>query len=279
LIVFLLVVAFISFNKFGRSAERTAEVMGTTLRVKVLGEDAEPLVKEAISEIKRLDKLFSRFDKNSEIGLINSMAGKTSVQISSDTFNIIEMSVKANRLSRGAFDITLGHPGDLILDKSMRKVCLRKDGEKLDLGGIGKGYAVESARRLLLKQGVKSAIIDMHSSIAVIGNNWRIGIQDPQNNEKILGVIALNEGDALATSGSYEQPGHIIDPRTGKPADKCLSVTVVGKDAGFADALSTAVFVLGPVDGMRLVSSLKDVKVLIVDKKGIIYDNFGFKLR
>jgi len=279
LIIFLLAIAFISFNKFTRSAERTAEVMGTTLRVKILDEDAEPFVKEAISEIKRLDKLFSRFDEGSEVSRINSAAGKAPVRVSSDTYKVIEMAVKVSRLSRGAFDIALGHSQDLKLDKSSSRVYLREAGEKVDLGGIGKGYAVESARWLLLKQGVKSAIIDMHSSIAVIGNNWRIGIQDPRNQGKILGVVILNDGDALSTSAQYEQPGHILDPRTGKAADKCLSVTVVARDAGLADALSTAVFVLGPADGMKLIKSLKNVKVIIVDTKEIIYDNFGFKLR
>ena len=94
----------------------------------------------------------------------------------------------------------------------------------------------------------------------------------------LLGTVILNDGDALATSGQYEQPGHIIDPRTGKKADKCLSVTIIAKDAGLADALSTAVFVLGPVEGMKLVKKL-GVKAIIVDRNGKTYDSFSLKLR
>ena len=293
LLMFFLIIAVLFVlipSKFQFSSEKTAEVMGTTVRVKINGQNAPQLVEEVLSEIKRLDKILTRFEKRSEVSLINYLAGKAPVEVSPDTLKVVEMAVQVNRRSQGAFDITLGHPQDLIIDKKLRKVYLRKAGNKIDLGGIGKGYAVESARRLLLKEGVKSAIIDMHSSIAVIGNNWRIGIVDPRSEGRglpagqagakdVLGVVFLNDGDALSTSGNYEQPRHIIDPRTGKVADKCLSVTVIAKDAGLADALSTAVFVLGPIDGMKLAKSLSAVKAVIVDNKGIIYDNFGFKLR
>jgi thiamine biosynthesis lipoprotein len=122
----------------------------------------------------------------------------------------------------------------------------------------------------------------MHSSIAVIGDGWRVGIQGPRvqglGSRKIIGVVVLNNGDALSTSGQYEQPGHIVDPRSGKPADKCLSVTVVAKDAALADALSTAVFVLGPADGWQLLEKFK-AKAFVIDRNGKTYDNLGLKLR
>jgi thiamine biosynthesis lipoprotein len=117
----------------------------------------------------------------------------------------------------------------------------------------------------------------MHSSIAVIGGPWKIGILDPRN-QKILGTVVLNDGEALSTSAQYEQPGHITDPRSGRPAGNCLSVTVITGDAALADALSTAVFVLGPVEGMKLIKKFK-AEAVIVDKNGKVYDNFGFKLR
>ncbi|MFH1683474.1 MAG: FAD:protein FMN transferase, partial [Candidatus Margulisiibacteriota bacterium] len=94
----------------------------------------------------------------------------------------------------------------------------------------------------------------------------------------LLGTIELKDGQSLATSGDYERGKHIIDPRTGRPANLCQSVTVIGKNAAETDALSTAIFVLGPEEGMKLVRKL-DVKAVIVSKNGIIYDNFGFKLR
>ncbi|MDD5593579.1 MAG: FAD:protein FMN transferase [Candidatus Margulisbacteria bacterium] len=278
--IFLLIAAVFElyYTRLPVTFERTAGVMGTTVRVKVTGPGAPQETARAIDEIKRLDRLLSKFNPDGEIGLINRLAGRAPLEVSADTFDVLKLAVKVDRLSHGAFDITLGQPAGLILDQANRKVKIDNRKLKIDLGGIGKGYAVEAARRLLLKQGVKSAIIDMHSSMAVIGNGWRIGVRDPRRRENVLEVITLNDGESLSTSAQYEQPGHLIDPRTGQPADKCLSVTVVGKDADLADALSTAIFVLGPSEGMRLAKSA-GVRAIIVDKNGIIHDNFGLKLR
>jgi thiamine biosynthesis lipoprotein len=273
-LIFFLILAASAF-----AAEKSAEVMGTTVRVEVAAKNAADLSDQALDEIRRLEKLFSRFDPASEISMINRLAGEDSLQVSPDTFKVIETAKKINELSRGAFDITLGHPEDLLLDKKTRKVYLRRKGIKIDLGGIGKGYAVDSARGILLKRGVRSAIIDMHSSIAVIGDGWGVGVLDPKDRNRILGTVILNNGDALSTSGQYEQPGHIIDPRTGKPADKCLSVTVITQNAALADALSTAIFILSPSEGMKTIKLMKNVSAVIVDKSGKVYDNFGFKLR
>ncbi|MDD5382072.1 MAG: FAD:protein FMN transferase [Candidatus Margulisbacteria bacterium] len=239
--------------------EATAKVMGTTVRVKVSGPGAPRYAGLAIKEIKRLEKIFSKFDENSEVSLINRLAGRAPLQLSSDTAAVLKMAEDVRRASHGAFNV-------------------RFNDSSIDLGGIGKGYAVESARRLLLKKGVKSAIIDMHSSIAVIGDGWRVAIRDPRKEQGILGIVILNNGDALSTSGQYEQPSHILDPRTGKPADRCLGVTVIANDAGLADALSTAIFVLGPVSGSDLARALK-VKYILVGKNGKIYDNLGPELR
>jgi thiamine biosynthesis lipoprotein len=245
--------------------ERSTRVMGTTVRVKVTGPGSPHWTRRALYELQRLDRLFNRFDEKSEISLLNRLAGKAPLQLSADTAAVLKMAQEVRRASHGAFNVRL------------------KD-SSIDLGGIGKGYAVESARRLLLKKGVKSAIIDMHSSIAVIGGPWRIGILDPSSqsavssSQKTLKVVTLNNGEALSTSGQYQQPGHIVDPRTGKPADQCLSVTVVADDAALADALSTALFVLGPRDGISLLRHYK-VKAFIVDRNGKIYDYLSTKLR
>jgi len=119
----------------------------------------------------------------------------------------------------------------------------------------------------------------MHSSIAVIGDGWKIGIFDPRTKETkyFFKRIVLNDKEALSTSGQYEQPRHIVDPRTGKPSDKCMSVTVVCKDAGLADALSTAIFVLGRVEGEKLAAKM-GAKTFIIDKNGKTYDNLSSKL-
>lgn len=233
--------------------------MGTPVRVKIKGPNASRLAKLAIEEIKRLDKLFSKFNPQSEVYQLNS--GKE-VQLSSDTSRILKQAKGFSKLTRGAFDITLG----------------RSDA-KIDLGAIAKGYAVESARSLLLKKGAKSGMIDMRSSISVFGpKTWKVGIQHPRDKEKLIGTIELKHGQSLATSGDYERSKHIIDPRTGKPASGCQSVTLIGKDATETDALSTAVFVLGPVGGMKLIESLSEIEALIIDRNGKIIKSSGFVL-
>lgn len=252
-----------------------ANLMGTWVTVK----GGNALL--AFSEIKRLDMLLSKFDASSEVSLINRSAGKGAILVSKDTFKVIEMAAVVSQLSAGAFDVTLGRNGsyrDIIIDKDSGKIGIRKAGVQIDLGGVGKGYAIESARRELLSNGNLKVLINMSSSMAAIGGPWKIGIKDPRKRSRILGVVTLGDGEALSTSADYEQPGHIIDPRIGRPADDCLSVTVITLNAGLADALSTAIFVLGPSEGLKLANQQK-VKVLIVDKKGKIHDNFGFKLR
>ncbi len=277
-ILLLIAIAFeITYTRFIYSAERTAYLMGTPVRVKVNGQNSPHLARRAIWEIKRIDRLFSRFKPNSEVSLINKLAGLAPLQVSNETFDCIKLAVKINKLSRGAFDITMGHPRSLTIDSKLRKIYLKRKGIEINLGGIGKGFAAESARKLLLKKGAKSGMIDMRSSIAVFGQKtWKIGIQHPREKDAIMGTVELKNGESLATSGDYERGNHIIDPRTGKPTRGCQSVTIIGKDAAEADALSTAVFVLAPKQGMQLIESLPGIEGLIVDAGGKISKSSGF---
>lgn len=228
--------------------------MGTPVRIKAQGKKAEVAIDQALAEMKRLEGMFDWKNPESAINNIHPYDNLPEIK------DILDLSEKVKKLSQGAFDIQFNG--------------------QLNLGGIGKGYAVEKARQLLVQKGIKNGIIDMRSSIAVIGSGWNIGVLDPRTKETkyFFKQIILNDGEALATSGQYERAGHIVDPRTGKPADKCLSVTVVAQDAGVADALSTAVFVLGPKAGQKLVEKL-GCKALIVDINGKVYDNFSSKLR
>jgi len=253
--------------------------MGTFVRIKVTGPGAASLADAAVAEIQRLDRLFNRFDKSSEISRINILAGRSAVRVSPDTLKIIELAVKFNRLSEGAFDITLGKPQALIIDEKRQTMFLNDRKAKLDLGGIGKGYAVEAARELLLKRGAKSGMIDMHSSLAVFGpRTWRIGVQHPRRRAELLGIVELKAGESLSTSGDYEQGKHIIDPRTGRPAAEVEAVTLIGRQAAELDALSTAIFVLGPDRGLRLLKTWPGRKGLIVDDRGRISQTTDFRM-
>ncbi|MFH1362376.1 MAG: FAD:protein FMN transferase [bacterium] len=226
------------------------------MRIQATGRKAEALIDQAFAEMKRLEGMFNWKDPRSAINNVHPYDNPPKIK------EIIGLSNKIKKLSDGAFDINFAG--------------------QMNLGGIGKGYAVEAARQLLVQKGIKNGIIDMRSTVAVVGKGrgvgWKIGIRDPREEGKILGVVKLSNGESLSTSGDYERGQHIIDPRDGKPAILCQSVTVIGTDAGETDALSTAVFVLGPGQGLKLIEKL-GLKVVIVDINGKVYDNFGFKLR
>lgn len=281
LIIFLLIlIAFeLIYTKLIFSAERRAYVMGTPLRIKVFGSNSPHLARRALEEIKKIDRIFSKFAQESEVHLINKLAGQAPFEVSNETFECIKLADQISNLTRGAFDITLGHPNALVIDSDLKKIYLKKKGVEIDLGGIGKGFAVESARKLLLEKGAKSGMIDLRSSIAVFGSKtWKVGIQHPRDKEKLIGVVELSDGESLATSGDYERGKHIIDPRTGKPAQGCQSVTVIGRNGAETDALSTAVFVLGPREGMKLIEFLPEIEALIIDRSGKIIRSPGLAL-
>ena len=260
-------------------AEKAAFLMGTPVSVKVEGLYAGLYAEMALEEIKGLEQVFSNKIPMSEISLLNRLAGLAPLQVSNDTLECLKLAQQMNRLTGGAFDVTLGHPEALVVDPKMGKVFIRKQGVKVDLGGIGKGFAVEKARALLQKEGAASGMIDMRSSIAVFGKKARkIGIQDPKERSKLLGAVELSDNQSLSTSGNYERGNHILDPRTQRPARGCSSVTVIGKNAAEADALSTALFVLGPVAGAKLINVLPGKQAMIVDDRGELYFSSDFVL-
>jgi len=264
---------------------KTAFLMGTI--VEVTCEDSF-VIDEVFSEMKRLDDLLSKFNPQSEIFRLNQ---KKRLVVSEETFEVIEKAIEFNSLTDGAFDITIGELIDLwkqaidkkVLpdEKSIRialvksgtdKIRLNKDkrevillnGVTIDLGGIAKGFIVDKAIKLVKTRGVDSCMINAGGDIYCLGKrnkrDWRVGVLDPRNDAHILKRINL-EDNTVATSGDYQQffeiegkrYSHIIDPRSGYPVDNhVISVTVLADDATTADALSTAVFVLGKEKGAKI---------------------------
>ena len=224
-------------------------IMGTSVAITVNQGNAAPHINAALKRMREIEKLLTRFDEKSEVSRLNR--GER-FALSADTVNCLRLAEKAKELTSGAFDDYYSG--------------------KLNLDGIGKGYAVEEARQVLFKRGIKSAMIDLGSSIAVLGGPFKIGIKHPRKKGVILDVFAAGGIDAISTSGDYEQGHHIIDPRTKKPALLCQAVTVVTDDAGLADALSTGIFVLGPKKGLALAKKL-NIRVLIVSADGKVIRN------
>ncbi len=187
----------------------------------------------------------------------------------------------------------------IIIDKERSVAGLKKKNSRMILGGIAKGYIVGRAVEKLKAHGVRRAIIRAGGDMTFFKlknekisesdqKKFTIGIQHPRNREKLLGKLSIEgseAGTAVATSGDYERffikngvrYHHIIDPKTGYPATKCRSVTIVSLDPTIADALSTAVFVMGPQGGMELIKTLPGVEAIIVDKNGEITMTEGMK--
>lgn len=182
---------------------------------------------------------------------------------------------------------------DVVVDDAKRTVFLKRPGMILDLGGIGKGYAADEIAAYLRGEGVKSALIDLGgSSIIVVGSkpngdSWNVGLQDPDSSRGItVGTIRLKD-QVINTSGVYEryfiEDGvmyhHILDPRTGAPAQNELkSVTILTDNATDADALSTVVYVMGLEKGMEFVENYnEETQAMFITKDDKIYVTSGLK--
>jgi len=295
----------------------TSFLMDTLVTIEI--EDAGRHSTLANEGIKIMEDLQNKFDLNlasSDIGRINASAGIGPVEVSKDTLEVIKEAIRISEISDGAFDITIGAltrewgftdgkyrlPSTREIKEKLKlvnynyikisdsKVELTRKGMLLDLGGIAKGYAVDKVCEFLKAKGVKRAIINAGGTIKTVEREskriWKIGIKDPTGKKEILGVLYLNSGKAVATSGDYERYfvkdgiryHHLLDPKTGYPSNLCRSVTVVSERAVEADALSTAIFVLGPKDGLNLAKRL-GVGVVIVDSDNNIFISDDLKDR
>jgi len=241
---------------------------------------------------------------SSDVCRINELAGKEPVRVANDTLAMLLLAKKYHKLSDGAFDVTIGplmdlwgfggknphvpspeqiraaltlvNSNDLLLDEENHTAFLRRAGMKLDLGAVAKGYATEKALQLLAQQGIDKALIDAGGNIRVLGSNthnapWKIGIKDPRKADAIVAVLPLTDSSAVTSADYYrafEENGrryhHILDPRNGYPATHNISATVVAKDAGQADILSTVFFVMPPDKALKLAATLPGVELFLV---------------
>lgn len=165
-------------------------------------------------------------------------------------------------------------------EQSVRTARLKKGGMWIDVGSFSKGYVADRAIQVLKQRGIKNALISAGGTICAIGrkangSHWKVAVRHPRKEDAMLTFISLKEG-AVSTSGDYERfyekkgkrRGHIIDPRTGAPVERMQSVSVLAKAGVDSDALSTALFVLGPDKGIALVNRLPDVAALLVSNTG-----------
>jgi thiamine biosynthesis lipoprotein len=280
--------------------------MASDCAVHLCGETAEclePVAAAAEAEVRRIEARYSRYRADSELARINAVAATGgSIEIDAETSGLIDYARACFAKSDGAFDITSGLlrtvwdfsasrlPDQewidavlpfIGLDKvaiSNGRIHFEKAGMELDFGGIGKEYAADRAAEVCADLGARHGFIDLGGDIRVIGSQpdglpWRIGIRHPRDADKIAAEIALSNG-AIATSGDYERfievDGwrycHILDPRTGWPAQGLASVTVISDRCLVAGSLSTAAMLKGK-KGAAWLQSL-GVRNIVIDESG-----------
>jgi thiamine biosynthesis lipoprotein len=275
------------------------EAMATTFEVFIVHEDGHYARQAAQAAFDRLDELeqnLSRYIENSDISRINNLVAGRSLRIGLDTFECLQISRRINDETNGAFDITVGYlmncwlnpdktlrvPSKeelelarqrtgmnlLKLDQSQFSVEMLKDNVQIDLGGIGKGYAIDRMAELLRDWSIDVALIHSGYSTALgIGapegkQGWPVTLSNPRNRRQTLARLYLSN---QALSGSGLQKGrHIIDPRTAHPVQGSSAAWACACDAATADALSTAFMVMSPDEVERYCLLHPDVLAIVI---------------
>lgn len=291
--------------------------MGTEMSHKAFGRYSAEALQAAHREAHKLEHLLSRFLPESDISRINRSAGARQEKISAEAFKILSCAVECSRISKGLFDITLGpltdlwdykhgieppessriekvltlvNYNDIELDAAKKTAGLKNSGQSIDLGGIGKGFASDRFMEIFQGYGITSAFSNIGGNVSTLGSKpegspWIVGIRHPRG-EGLLGAVAVT-GKAVVTSGDYERYfldkegrrfHHILNPVTGYPAESGLiSVTIVADSAMIADALSTAVFVAGPMMGLALIEKYPGTEAILMDTKLGVYVTRGLR--
>jgi len=301
---------------------QSLKLMGNNFTITVVAPDnhsANLFIEAAIEEIRRIEKLLTTFNSKSQTSKINEYAGIQPAIVDKEVYGLIERSIAISKITQGAFDITYGsidkslwnfdknmtslpskeealkrvhliNYNNIILNPDDTSVYLKEKGMRIGFGGIGKGYAAEMAKALLVKQGVGSGIINASGDLTAWGMQpdgrpWRIGISNPDRPQEVFSYMDIS-GRAVATSGNYEKYvmiggkkySHTIDPKTGLPISGIKSVTIISNNAEFADAMATPIAVMGIKAGLYLIDQIPDLYCIIIDDNNKIYSSKNINL-
>ncbi|MFH6964236.1 FAD:protein FMN transferase [Flavobacterium plurextorum] len=297
--------------------------MGNNFTITVVAENEKTAtghIDLAIGEIRRIEKLLTTYKEDSQTNLINNNAGIQPVKVDLEVFHLIERCIGISKITQGAFDISYGsidkslwnfdkamtqlpdaetalkmvHLIDyrnIILDPEHTTVFLKEKGMRIGFGGIGKGYAAEMAKQVLLKNNVQSGIINASGDLSAWGlqpngKKWTIGVADPDAPNAAFSYMEISN-KAVATSGNYEKfvtingkkYSHTIDPKTGLPITGIKSVTIISGNAEFADAMATPIAVMGIKAGLFLIDQIADLYCIIIDDNNKIYTSKNINLK
>ncbi|MFO0767318.1 MAG: FAD:protein FMN transferase [Nitrospiraceae bacterium] len=287
--------------------------MGTVVSITAVAarrETAQEATQAGFQEIRRLEQLLSTWRPDSELSQVNASAGRRPVRVSQETFELVSRSLDFARMTGGGFNIAVGpaveawsvterqqiptvqelerlHPlvdwRAIQLDEGERTIFLPHFGMRIDIGGIGKGYAADRAAEVMQQAGAQGGVVALSGDITTCGSlpeqaGFSVGIRHPRREGVLLARINL-KNEAISTAGDYERYferdgiryHHILDPLTLQPAWDCQSVTVVASDGITADGLDTGLFVMGRERAMALIESLPGVGAIIVDRDGKVW--------
>ncbi|WP_321426165.1 FAD:protein FMN transferase [uncultured Bacteroides sp.] len=273
----------------------------------------------AIDEVKRIEKLFTTYSDDSITNEVNRNAGIKPVEVPEEFFNLVYRAQKISALTQGYFDLSYGsldkdfwnfnqsltklpspqeakksvHLIDyrnILLDDDAKTIFLKNRGMRIGFGGIGKGYAADCAKRVMLEFGVKNGIISAAGDLNAWGyqedgSPWTVGIANPNLKQTYFSTLNITN-KAIATSGNYEKfvtinnqlYSHTINPKTGYPIKGIKSVTIITTNAELADAMATPVNILGVANGLNLINQLNGIECILVDDNNKLYISNNIKL-
>jgi thiamine biosynthesis lipoprotein len=315
---FLLAVTLFLAGNAAAHAEwhaREEAIMGTRIAVEVWHEDpaaATAAIDAVIAEMHRIDALMSVYKPESQLSEVNRDAATRPVRVEPELARLIARALEFSELSDGAFDITYAsvgylydyrerrHPTDAQIEAALPAINWRhvavdlasstirflQTGVRIDLGGIAKGHAVDSAITILAARGITNATVTAGGDSRILGDRrdrpWVVGIRHPDDRGRVIARIPIEDA-AISTSGDYErffdEDGvryhHIIDPRTGKSPRGVRSVTVIAPTSTLAEGLTKSVFIMGPERGIALVETQPDVDAVVVTAEGKVLYSKG----
>jgi FAD:protein FMN transferase len=292
-------------------------IMGTRIAVELWADDpakANAAIDAVLAEMRRVDQDMSTFKPTSELSIVNADAAQQPVPVSKELFDLLTTALEYSRITDGAFDITYASVGYLydyrrqvhpdqkqidaalpginyrhvLLDPKARTVKFSQAGVRIDLGGIGKGHAVDRGIAVLQGRGISHGLVTAGGDSRIIGDRfgkpWVVGIRHPDRKDEVIARIPL-EDTAISTSGDYEryfdEDGvryhHIIDPGTGRSASKVRSATILGPTATRTDGLSKTAFVLGPERALEIYNTLGDIDAILVTPDGRVLYTKGLQ--
>lgn len=247
--------------------------------------DAQQAARAACDEIDRLEQLLSRFVPHSDIAQLNATEPRQSLRVSIETIECLQLAARLHTETNGAFDIafrsTFPRPSPdaadasapLALDPANYTVRVQVAGLSLDLGALGKGYAVDRAAAVLREWRIEAALVHSgQSTVYALGRptadaGWCVHLRSPDDQSTILGTLVLADC-ALSGSGQRLHGRHIIDPRTGQPGDGARAAWAIAPTGAVSDALSTAFMVMSQREVEDLCGRYDDIAAILLPAAG-----------